>query len=104
MGSLEFQRLTAPSVAWDAWLAARGGPAAIARRQQARLKALVEHARRASRFYADHYRAVPYGPIRLEELDRLPAVTKPELMARFDDWVTDPDVTRARCTLTATGS
>ena len=56
---------------------------------------LVEHARRASRFYADHYRAVPSGPIRLEELDRLPAVTKPELMARFDDWVTDPAVTRA---------
>ena len=27
---------------------------------------------------------------------RLPSVTKPELMARFDDWVTDPDVTRAR--------
>jgi phenylacetate-coenzyme A ligase PaaK-like adenylate-forming protein len=60
------------------------------------LHALVEHARRASRVYAEHYRAVPSGPIRLEELDRLPAVTKPELMARFYDWVTDPDATRAR--------
>ena len=39
----------------------------------------------ASRFYADHYRALPSGPIRLEELDRLPAVTKPELIARVDD-------------------
>ena len=96
MGSLELRPLTAPSVAWDAWRATRGGPAAIACRQQARLQALVEHARRASRFYVEHYRAVPSGPIRLEELDRLPAVTKPELMARFDDWVTDPDVTRAQ--------
>jgi phenylacetate-coenzyme A ligase PaaK-like adenylate-forming protein len=55
----------------------------------------VEHSRRASRFYADHYRAVPRGGISLADLHRLPAVTKPELMARFDDWVTDPAVTRA---------
>jgi phenylacetate-coenzyme A ligase PaaK-like adenylate-forming protein len=30
--------------------------------------------------------------VRLEEL---PPVTKPELMARFDEWVADPDITRA---------
>jgi phenylacetate-CoA ligase len=95
MRSFKSRPLTARSVAWDAWRAKRGGSAAIAARQQARLQALVEHARRASRFYAEHYRAVPSGPIRLEELDRLPAVAKPELMARFDDWVTDPAVTRA---------
>ena len=95
MRRLESRPLTARSVAWDAWRAKRGGPAAIAARQEARLQALVEHARRASRFYAEHYRAVPTGPIRLEELDRLPAVTKPELMARFDDWVTDRAVNRA---------
>jgi phenylacetate-coenzyme A ligase PaaK-like adenylate-forming protein len=94
MRRFESRPLTARSVAWDAWRAKRGGPAAIAARQQARLQALVEQARRASRFYAEHYRAVPSGPIGLEELDRLPAVTKPELMARFDDWVTDPAVTR----------
>ena len=95
MRGFKSRPLTARSVAWDAWRAKRGGSAAIAARQQARLQALVEHARRASRFYAEHYRAVPSGPIRLEELDRLPAVPKPELMARFDDWVTDPAVTRA---------
>ena len=94
MRRAESEPLTAWSVAWDAWRAKRGGPAAIAARQQARLQALVEYARRASRFYAEHYRAVPSGPIRLEELDRLPSVTKPELMARFDDWVTDPAVIR----------
>ena len=72
-----------------------GGPAGIAARQAARLEALVQHARRASRFYAEHYRAVSSGPIGLEAFYRLPPVTKPELMARFDDWVTDPSVTRA---------
>jgi phenylacetate-coenzyme A ligase PaaK-like adenylate-forming protein len=70
------------------------GPAAIAARQQARLQALIEHARGASRFYAEHYRTVPPGPIGRQELHQLPPVIKPELMARFDDWVTDPAVTR----------
>jgi phenylacetate-coenzyme A ligase PaaK-like adenylate-forming protein len=50
----------------------------------------------ASRFYAEHYRSVPLGPIGPETFYRLPPVSKPELMARFDDWVTDPSVTRAR--------
>lgn len=59
------------------WPGMPGGEArrsGIAARQQARLQALVEHARRASRFYAEHYRAVQSGPIQLEELDRLPVV------------------------------
>ena len=89
------QELTALRVAWDAWRATRGGPDAIPSRQAARLDALVRHARLASRFYADHYREVPPGWIGPEAFYRLPPVTKPELMARFDDWVTDPSVTRA---------
>jgi phenylacetate-coenzyme A ligase PaaK-like adenylate-forming protein len=82
-------------VAWDAWRAARAAPAGIIDRQAARLDALVQHARQASRFYAEHYRAVPLGPVGPETFYRLPPVSKPELMARFDDWVTDPSVTRA---------
>ena len=43
-------------------------------------------------FYAELYRGLPGGnPV----LERLPTVTKPQLMDRFDDWVTDPAVTRA---------
>jgi phenylacetate-CoA ligase len=91
---LESKPLTAWSVAWDVWRMSRG-PAAIAARQQARLQALIEHARGASRFYAEHYRTVPPGPIGPQELHQLPPVIKPELMSRFDDWVTDPAVTRA---------
>jgi phenylacetate-CoA ligase len=82
-------------VGGDAWRAARSGPVALTARQAARLEALVRHARRASRFYAEHYRQVPPGPIRPEVFYQLPPATKPELMARFDDWVTDPSVTRA---------
>jgi phenylacetate-coenzyme A ligase PaaK-like adenylate-forming protein len=89
------RELTALRVAWDAWRATRGSPDAIPTRQAARLEALVQHARLASRFYADHYREVPPGSIGPEAFYRLPPVTKPELMARFDDWVTDPSVTRA---------
>jgi len=47
----------------------------MAARQAARLEALVQHARRASRFYAEHYRAVPPGPIDPEAFYRLPPVT-----------------------------
>jgi phenylacetate-coenzyme A ligase PaaK-like adenylate-forming protein len=89
------RELTALRVARDAWRATRGSPDAIPARQAARLEALVRHARLASPFYADHYREVPPGPIDPETFYRLPPVTKPELMARFDDWVTDPSVTRA---------
>jgi phenylacetate-coenzyme A ligase PaaK-like adenylate-forming protein len=86
------EELSATGVAWDAWRAARGGPPAIAARRAARLDALVRHARSASRFYAEHHRGLPEGPV---DLTRLPPVRKPELMARFDDWVTDAAVTRA---------
>ena len=55
--------LTAPWVAWDAWRATHGRPAGIAARQAVRLEALVQRAHQASRFYAEHYRTVPPGPI-----------------------------------------
>ena len=87
--------LTAPWVAWDAWRATHSRPPGIAARQAARLEALVQHARRASRFYAEHYRTVPPGPIDPDAFYRLPPITKQELMTRFDDWVTDPSVIRA---------
>lgn len=88
--------MNAFSVAWDAWQTTRGGASAIAARQAKRLEVLVAHARKSSRFYTEHYRNVPAGPIRLTDLTTLPPVHKPALMAHFDDWVTDPRVTRTR--------
>jgi phenylacetate-coenzyme A ligase PaaK-like adenylate-forming protein len=57
-----------------------------------RLASLVAYARRHSRFYAERYRDVP---AQVTAPAQLPVVSKPELMARFDDWVTDPALTRA---------
>jgi phenylacetate-CoA ligase len=46
----------------------------------------VRHAVERSPFYRDHYRNIELDRL---DLAALPAVTKPQLMARFDDWVTD---------------
>lgn len=73
----------------DARRAAREGPAAIAVRQDARLRVIVAHARAHSPFYHERWAGLPDAP----RLDQLPPVSKPELMARFDEWVTDPRVT-----------
>ena len=91
MGRGDRDRLTALGVARDAWRTARAGRRAIAVQQERRLADLVAHARGASRFYAEHYRGLPAGPL---PLGGLPPVTKTALMQRFDDWVTDPAVTR----------
>lgn len=87
--------MKAIGVAWDAWRTTRGGVDAVAARQAARLQALVTYARAHSRFYAEHYRGVPPGPLTLAALSTLPPVRKPELMARFDEWVTDPRLTKS---------
>ena len=80
-------------VVGDVWRASRGDVADIERRQQRRLDALVDCARTRSPYYRAALRGLPAsGPVRLVDL---PSVTKTELMLRFDDWVTDPAVTRA---------
>jgi len=79
-------------MAWEAWRFRRGDDGAISRRQQARLQTLVRHARTASPYYRGLYRNVPPGPVPLASL---PVVSKRDLMAHFDDWVTDPEITIA---------
>lgn len=83
-------------IALDQLRAQRQGPAGLARRREARLAAIVAHARTSSPFYRHRYRdVVPPRPSGRVVLAELPPVTKQELMANFDDWVTDPAVTRA---------
>ncbi|BEH74294.1 MULTISPECIES: phenylacetate--CoA ligase family protein [Mycobacterium] len=77
-------------IAWEAWRFRRGDGAAISRRQRARLQTLVRHARTASPYYRRLYRDIPSGQVPLASL---PVVSKRDLMAHFDDWVTDPDIT-----------
>jgi hypothetical protein len=77
----------------DAYRTARQGQAGVARRQQQRLQDLVAYARAHSPYYTQLYRDAPQP---VSEIRQLPVVTKAELMSHFDDWVTDPAVTRAQ--------
>ncbi|MGP4087213.1 phenylacetate--CoA ligase family protein [Streptomyces sp. KR55] len=68
----------------------RQGPDALAGRQRERLAAMVDFARAHSPYYRELYRTLPE---RVEDPALLPVTRKQILMARFDDWVTDPEVT-----------
>ncbi|MHC5560174.1 phenylacetate--CoA ligase family protein [Kocuria sp. U4B] len=85
-------RLGALGVAGDAWWAEHAGPEALARRQRTRLGELVRHARAGSPYYRRLYRGLPAD---VADPRVLPPVAKRELMAHFDEWVTDPEVTLA---------
>jgi putative adenylate-forming enzyme len=60
--------------------------------QHERFENVVRFAREHSRLYRGLYSHLPAG---IYDLSRLPIVTKPELMEHFDEWATDPQVTRA---------
>ena len=77
-------------VAWDIWLAGAVGPEEIAARSARRLAEIVRFARERSPFYAEHYRSLPEAGFEPRDL---PPVTRAALMERFDEWVTDSDVT-----------
>ncbi|MGJ6125492.1 phenylacetate--CoA ligase family protein [Mycolicibacterium sp. Y3] len=85
--------LTYAGVSWDAHRCIREGRAGIERRQRQRLQKIVAYARAHSTYYGRIYRNVPEL---LSGIGELPVVTKAELMSHFDDWVTDPAVTKAR--------
>lgn len=80
------------NVMWDVWRATKRGQDGIITRQQRRLAEMVDFARTHSAYYADHYHNLPDT---VTDVRRLPITTKPELMAHFDEWVTDPAITRS---------
>lgn len=75
----------------DVWWA-RHGPLPAAEVASRRLEALLEFTREHSPYYRRRWRHAPAANPALADL---PAVRKPELMASFDDWVTDPRIRRA---------
>ena len=77
---------------WDARRAHRRGPEAIRSGQQPRLARLVAFARQHSAYYRDLYQDLPEH---IEDVTLLPVTNKAELMAHFDEVVTDPDVSLA---------
>lgn len=78
------------SLLLDARKAMKQGAGAIVARQRMRLREAVAHARVHSRYYRELYKDLPDE---IEDAPRLPVTNKKALMARFDDWVTDPDAT-----------
>ncbi len=74
----------------DARSARKQGPEAIRQRQRARLAEMVSYARANSPYYRELYKGLPD---RVEDPTPLPVTDKKRLMARFDDWVTDREVT-----------
>ncbi len=77
---------------WKVRRTAKRSIAAIAALQQQRLVNLVQFAREHSRLYRALYSPLPAG---IDDPSQLPIVTKPELMEHFDEWASDPQVTRA---------
>jgi phenylacetate-CoA ligase len=69
-----------------------GGRAAIDAARRRRVADILRFARERSPYYRAAYRALPEV---LPDLGCVPRVTKRALMARFDDWVTDPEVTKS---------
>lgn len=80
----------------DARRARKGGAAAIANRQRARLADAVAFARTHSPYYRQLYHDLPH---RIEDQRLLPVTSKTELMAHFDEWTTDRDATIAKARL-----
>jgi phenylacetate-CoA ligase len=74
---------------WETWSTRNGGTAAIDAARRRRFDALVKFARVHSAYYRDAYDGL--SDRELSPVD-LPVMTKRALMARFDDWVTDPEV------------
>ena len=85
--SAVFDPLRLSMVSLDVAAAHRGTPQGIAQRQQTRLAALIESALRGSRLYRSLW---PAGTTPGTALEQLPMVTRAQLMADFDGWVTDP--------------
>jgi phenylacetate-CoA ligase len=67
----------------------------IVAHQRVQLRALVAHAIEASPFHARRLAGIDADRLELEELARLPVMTKAEMMADFDAVPTDRRITRA---------
>jgi len=74
----------------DTHRARKLGGKSIVQRRQARFAEMVAFARTHSPYYRELYRGLPD---RVDDPVRLPVTSKSALMERFDDWVTDREVT-----------
>jgi len=84
-----FDPMLMSAVSLDLMPSGRFGAEAMAVRQRIRLTQLLEAAQRGSPLYRERMQGLALSAT---ELSDLPVVCKHELMARFDDWVTDPQL------------
>lgn len=84
-----FDPLRLAAVALDVLASGRAAPDAIAARQKTRLAHLLDAAVRGSRLYRERLQGKTPATL---ALSAVPILDRTELMARFDDWVTDPQL------------
>ena len=70
-----------PRLSWD--------PSELAACQRERLRVLLAHAAEHSPFHAGRLRGLEVSGLEVDDLARLPVMTKVQMMARFDEVVTD---------------
>lgn len=85
-----FDPLRAGAAALDVLASGYASPQVLAARQNERLTALLSSAVQGSRLYRERLEGKAFG---MNLLATLPVVSRHELMERFDDWVTDPQLT-----------
>ena len=74
----------------DTRQALKQGAAAVHERQRTRFAAMVTYARSHSPYYRELYKGIP---AQVEDTRLLPPTSKNALMACFDEWATDRDLT-----------
>ena len=74
------------------WMTRGGGIPQVMWAGRRRFDELIRYARRHSPYYREAYCKLRKGHVAIADL---PVVTKHELMAHFDDWVTDREITRS---------
>ena len=75
-----------PRLSWD--------PSELAACQRERLRVLLAHAAEHSPFHARRLRGMEVSHFEVDDLARLPVMTKVQMMARFDEVVTDRQLGR----------
>lgn len=78
---------------FDTYKARKQGLSGIAKRQKVRFIEMVNFARKNSTYYHELYKNLPE---QIEDISILPVTNKKELMANFNDFVTDKDVTKEK--------
>jgi phenylacetate-coenzyme A ligase PaaK-like adenylate-forming protein len=76
----------------------------VAAWQRSGLRALLAHACERSPFHARRLSGIDPATVQLEDLGRVPVMTKTEMMSNFDEVVTDRRLTRARVEQALAGS